>query len=354
MKPSIYGLRKEALEAWCLENGEKKFRANQIWEWLYQKRVTTFTEMTNLSKDLIAKLEEAFLMNPLNQVVVQESKDGTVKYLFQLPDKHMIETVLMRQEYGMSVCVTTQVGCNIGCTFCASGLLKKSRDLTAGEIVAQIMMVQHYFDKQEQGDRVSHIVVMGIGEPFDNYENLMDFLHVVNDAKGLAIGARHITVSTSGLAHKIKEFAESGLQVNLAISLHAPNNEVRTSIMRINRNFPLEKLMAAVDFYLEKTNRRITFEYIMLSNVNDRPEHAQQLAALLKGKHKLAYVNLIPYNKVNEHDQYSRSSKTDVLAFYDILKKNGVNCVIRKEFGTDIDAACGQLRSKQIKKEKAI
>lgn len=354
MKPSIYGLRKEALEAWCLENGEKKFRANQIWEWLYQKRVTTFTEMTNLSKDLIAKLEEAFLMNPLNQVVVQESKDGTVKYLFQLPDKHMIETVLMRQEYGMSVCVTTQVGCNIGCTFCASGLLKKSRDLTAGEIVAQIMMVQHYFDKQEQGDRVSHIVVMGIGEPFDNYENLMDFLHVVNDAKGLAIGARHITVSTSGLAHKIKEFAESGLQVNLAISLHAPNNEVRTSIMRINRNFPLEKLMAAVDFYLEKTNRRITFEYIMLSNVNDRPEHAQQLAALLKGKHKLAYVNLIPYNKVNEHDQYSRSSKADVLAFYDILKKNGVNCVIRKEFGTDIDAACGQLRSKQIKKEKAI
>ncbi|MHC5269634.1 dual-specificity RNA methyltransferase RlmN [Enterococcus sp. LJL98] len=351
MKPSIYGLRKEALEAWCLGEGEKTFRANQIWEWLYQKRVTTFREMTNLSKALITKLEDTFVINPLHQVIVQESKDGTVKYLFQLPDKHMIETVLMRQDYGMSVCVTTQVGCNIGCTFCASGLLKKSRDLTAGEIVAQIMMVQHYFDQQGQGDRVSHIVVMGIGEPFDNYENLMDFLHVVNDAKGLAIGARHITVSTSGLAHKIKEFAENGLQVNLAISLHAPNNDVRTSIMRINRNFPLEKLMAAVDFYLEKTNRRITFEYIMLSGVNDRPEHAQQLADLLKGKHKLAYVNLIPYNKVNEHDQYARSSKTDVLAFYDILKKNGVNCVIRKEFGTDIDAACGQLRSKQIKKE---
>lgn len=354
MKPSIYGLQRAELEAWFLENDEKKFRASQVWEWLYQKRVASFDEMTNLSKALIEKLEAAFIINPLNQVVVQESKDGTVKYLFQLPDKHMIETVLMRQEYGMSVCVTTQVGCNIGCTFCASGLLKKSRDLTAGEIVAQIMMVQRYFDQQDEGHRVSHIVVMGIGEPFDNYENLMTFLHVVNDAKGLAIGARHITVSTSGLAHKIKEFAENGLQVNLAISLHAPNNDVRTSIMRINRNFPLEKLMAAVDYYLEKTNRRITFEYIMLSNVNDRVEHAQQLADLLKDKKKLTYVNLIPYNKVSEHDQYSRSSKADVLAFYDILKKNGVNCVIRKEFGTDIDAACGQLRSKQIKKEKVV
>lgn len=352
MKPSIYGLEKATLENWFIENDEKKFRASQVWEWLYQKRVTAFEEMTNLSKTLIQKLSEAFIIDPLNQVVVQESKDGTVKYLFQLPDKHMIETVLMRQEYGMSVCVTTQVGCNIGCTFCASGLLKKSRDLTAGEIVAQIMSVQRYFDQQGNGDRVSHIVVMGIGEPFDNYNNLMTFLHVVNDGTGLAIGARHITVSTSGLAHKIKEFAENGLQVNLAISLHAPNNETRTSIMRINRNFPLEKLMPAVDYYLEKTNRRITFEYIMLSHVNDREEHAEQLAALLKDKKKLTYVNLIPYNKVSEHDQYSRSSKADVLAFYNILKKHGVNAVIRKEFGTDIDAACGQLRSKQIKKEK--
>ncbi|GGI66279.1 MULTISPECIES: 23S rRNA (adenine(2503)-C(2))-methyltransferase RlmN [Enterococcus] len=352
MKPSIYGLEKAALEAWFIENGEKKFRANQVWEWLYHKRVIEFSEMTNLPKELINKLTEEFIIDPLNQVVVQESKDGTVKYLFQLPDKHMIETVLMRQEYGMSVCVTTQVGCNIGCTFCASGLLKKSRDLTAGEIVAQILSVQRYFDQQGNGDRVSHIVVMGIGEPFDNYDNLMTFLHVVNDGTGLAIGARHITVSTSGLAHKIKEFAENGLQVNLAISLHAPNNEVRTSIMRINRNFPLEKLMLAVDYYLEQTNRRITFEYIMLSHVNDREEHAEQLAALLKDKKKLTYVNLIPYNKVSEHDQYSRSSKADVLAFYNILKKHGVNAVIRKEFGTDIDAACGQLRSKQIKKDK--
>lgn len=350
VKTSIYGLTKEALTEWLIENGEKKFRATQIWEWLYQKRVQSFQEMTNLSKALITVLEEAFLFNPLHQVIVQESADGTVKYLFQLPDKHMIETVLMRQEYGLSVCVTTQVGCNIGCTFCASGILKKQRDLTAGEIVAQIMLVQHYLDERAQDERVSHIVVMGIGEPFDNYNNVLDFLTIVNDAKGLAIGARHMTVSTSGLVPKIREFADNGLQVNLAISLHAPNNDVRTSIMRINRSFPIEKLMDAVDYYLEKTNRRITFEYIMLSQVNDRPEHAQQLAELLKDKKKLTYVNLIPYNPVSEHDQYSRSSKADVLAFYTVLKKNGVNCVIRKEHGTDIDAACGQLRSKQMKK----
>lgn len=349
MNTSIYGLTKEELIDWLQENGEKKFRANQLWEWLYEKRVMEFSEMTNLSKELIKKLEDSFVINPLNQLILQEAQDGTVKYLFELPDKHMIETVLMRQEYGMSVCVTTQVGCNIGCTFCASGLLKKKRDLTTGEIVAQIMMVQHYFDLQENDERVSHVVVMGIGEPFDNYDNVIRFLRVINDPKGLAIGARHITVSTSGLAPKIKEFADNGLQVNLAISLHAPNNDVRTSIMRINRSFPIEKLMEAVDEYLAKTNRRITFEYIMLHDVNDRPEHAKQLADLLKDKKKLAYVNLIPYNPVSEHDQYSRSKKADVLKFYDVLKKNGINCVIRKEHGTDIDAACGQLRSKQMK-----
>lgn len=351
-KQSIYGLTISDLQTWFEEQGDKKFRAAQVWDWLYIKRVKTFSEMSNLSKQTSDLLTETFDMSPLNQVVVQESQDGTIKYLFELSDKNMIETVLMRHEYGLSVCVTTQVGCNIGCTFCASGLLTKQRDLTAGEIVAQIMQVQFYLDERGQDERVSHIVVMGIGEPFDNYDNVMKFLHIVNDAKGLAIGARHITVSTSGLIHKIREFAENGLQVNLAISLHAPNNEVRTSIMRINRSNPVEKLMAAVDDYIEKTNRRITFEYIMLSNVNDRPEHARQLAELLKDKKKLTYVNLIPYNPVSEHDQYSRSTKEDVLAFYDILKKNGVNCVIRKEQGTDIDAACGQLRSKQIKKKE--
>ncbi|HLQ39979.1 MAG TPA: 23S rRNA (adenine(2503)-C(2))-methyltransferase RlmN [Tetragenococcus sp.] len=352
MKESIYGLTKVQIKDWLIEHGEKKYRADQIWEWLYEQRVLTFAEMTNLSKDLINNLAENFVINPLQQVVVQEANDGTIKYLFQLPDKHMIETVLMQQEYGLSVCVTTQIGCNIGCTFCASGILRKERDLTAGEIVAQVMLVQHYFDQKNQDKRVSHVVVMGIGEPFDNYDHVMQFISIINDAKGLAIGARHITVSTSGLVPKIRKFADNGLQVNLAISLHAPNNEVRTSLMKINRTFPIEKLMAAVDDYMKKTNRRVTFEYIMLNHLNDRPEHALQLADLLKNKKKLSYVNLIPYNPVSEHDQYSRSDETDVLNFYHILKNNGINCVIRKEHGTDIDAACGQLRSKQMKKHR--
>ncbi|MGY3704266.1 23S rRNA (adenine(2503)-C(2))-methyltransferase RlmN [Vagococcus martis] len=353
MKPSIYDLTQPQLVDWFVKNGEKKFRAAQVWQWLYEKRVTDFSEMSNLSKQTIELLNENFVLDPLNEVVVQEGQDGTVKYLFELPDHHMIETVLMRQAYGLSVCVTTQIGCNIGCTFCASGLLKKQRNLTTGEIVAQIMKVQHYLDKQGQGERVSHIVVMGIGEPFDNYNNVMDFLSIMNDPKGLQIGARHMTVSTSGLVPKIKQFATNGLQVNLAISLHAPNNDTRTSIMQINRAYPLERLMDAVDYYLKETNRRITFEYIMLQGVNDTPEHAQQLADLLKDKKKLTYVNLIPYNTVEEHDLYQRSTKKDTLAFYDILKRNGINCVVRQEFGSDIDAACGQLRSKQMKKEKS-
>lgn len=352
MKPSIYGLTQDELNEWLVDNGEKKFRTSQIWDWLYIKRVREFSEMKNLPKSLLEKLSSEFIINPLKEMVVQESNDGTVKYLFELEDKHMIETVLMRQKYGLSVCVTTQIGCNIGCSFCASGLLKKQRNLTAGEIVAQIMQVQHYFDERNEEERVSHIVVMGIGEPFDNYDNVMNFLHIMNDPKGLAIGARHMTVSTSGLVPKIKKFATNGMQVNLAISLHAPNNDVRTSMMIINKAYPLEKLMDAVDFYIEETNRRVTFEYIMLSHVNDRPEHAQQLADLLKDKKKLTYVNLIPYNPVSEHDNYQRSSKEDILAFYDILKKNNINCVVRQEFGTDIDAACGQLRSKQMKKQK--
>lgn len=350
--PSIYGFTQEQLAGWLVEHQEKKFRTAQIWHWLYEKRVRHFSDMTNLSKALIKKLEENFIISPLNQVVVQESKDGTVKYLFELQDKHMIETVLMKQAYGMSVCVTTQIGCNIGCTFCASGLLKKQRNLTSGEIVAQIMEVQHYFDAKGEGERVSHIVVMGIGEPFDNYDNVMDFLHIMNDPNGLSIGARHMTVSTSGLVPKIRAFANNGLQVNLAISLHAPNNEVRTSIMQINKAYPLERLMDAVDYYIEQTNRRITFEYIMLSKVNDLPEHAQELADLLKDKRKLTYVNLIPYNPVDEHDNYQRSTKEDIIAFHKVLEKNKINSVIRQEFGTDIDAACGQLRSKQMKKDK--
>ncbi|CTD13412.1 radical SAM enzyme, Cfr family [Streptococcus pneumoniae] len=291
MKPSIHSLVHQTMQEWVLEQGEKKFRADQIWEWLYRKRVQSFEEMTNLSKDLIAKLNDQFVVNPLKQRIVQESADGTVKYLFELPDGMLIETVLMRQHYGLSVCVTTQVGCNIGCTFCASGLIKKQRDLNNGEIVAQIMLVQKYFD-------------------------------------------------------------DEGVQVNLAVSLHAPNNELRSSIMKINRAFPIEKLFAAIEYYIETTNRRVTFEYIMLNEVNDGVEQALELAELLKNIKKLSYVNLIPYNPVSEHDQYSRSPKERVLAFYDTLKKKGVNCVVRQEHGTDIDAACGQLRSNTMKRDR--
>ncbi|WP_342525676.1 23S rRNA (adenine(2503)-C(2))-methyltransferase RlmN [Chryseomicrobium sp. FSL W7-1435] len=352
MKNSIYSLTKDQLTDWLLERGQKKFRAEQVWNWLYVKRVQSFEEMNNVNKECLQLLSDHFVMQTLRETVKQESADGTIKFLFQLEDGNLIETVLMRFHYGLSVCVTTQVGCNIGCSFCASGLLKKSRDLNAGEIVGQIMKVQEHLDAAGKQERVSHIVVMGIGEPFDNYSNLMDFLHVVNDQKGLSIGARHITVSTSGLAKKIREFADEQTQVNLAVSLHAPNDELRSNIMIINKAFPIEKLMDSVDYYLEKTNRRITFEYILLRDVNDHVEEAKQLADLLDNKRHLSYVNLIPYNPVDEHGQYQRSTPEAIDAFFQTLKKRGINCGVRTEQGTDIDAACGQLRSKQIKKEK--
>lgn len=350
MKNSIYSLTFEQLAEWMVTSGEKKFRAKQVWDWLYKKRVTRFVDMKNLNKSCLELLQENFIIQSMEVELKQESADGTIKFLFKLTDGNLIETVLMRHHYGLSVCVTTQVGCNIGCTFCASGILAKNRDLTGGEIVEQIMQVQMFLDKRGKDERVSHIVVMGIGEPFDNFTNLVNFLQVVNDQNGLSIGARHITVSTSGLAHKIYEFADLGLQVNLAISLHAPNDELRTSIMKINRAFPIKKLMDAIDYYLDKTNRRITFEYILLKEVNDHKEHAIELANLLQNKRHLSYVNLIPYNPVNEHIQYERSTPEAIRVFEETLRARGINCGVRLEQGTDIDAACGQLRSKQMKK----
>ncbi|RLL42782.1 23S rRNA (adenine(2503)-C(2))-methyltransferase RlmN [Oceanobacillus piezotolerans] len=353
-KTSIYGLTYDQLQDWLMEHGQKRFRAEQVWNWLYKKRIGSFEEMKNVNKDTIELLTENFVLHTLDEEIRQESKDGTIKFLFKLEDGNLIETVLMRFHYGLSVCVTTQVGCNIGCSFCASGLLRKSRDLTSGEIVEQIMNVQKHLDAMGKDERVSHIVVMGIGEPLDNYDNLMKFLYVVNDDKGLNIGARHITVSTSGLAHKIYDFADTDIQVNLAISLHAPNNELRTSIMKINKAFPIEKLMKSVEYYLEKKNRRITYEYIMLRDVNDHKEEALQLAKLIHNHRHLAYVNLIPYNTVDEHIDYQRSDSTSIQIFFETLKEQGINCGVRWENGADIDAACGQLRSKQIKKTKAV
>ncbi|CAM3998505.1 dual-specificity RNA methyltransferase RlmN [Lederbergia lenta] len=354
MKKSIYGLTKDQLTEFLLEQGQKKYRADQLWDWLYKKRVTNFSEMKNINKECLQILEDHFVIQTLEQSVKQESEDGTIKFLFKMQDGNLIETVLMSFNYGLSVCVTTQVGCNIGCSFCASGLLKKNRDLNGGEIVEQIMKVQQHLDERGDGERVSNIVVMGIGEPFDNYDNLMNFLRVVNDPKGLAIGARHITVSTSGIVPKMYKFADEDMRINLALSLHAPNDELRTKVMKINRAYPIAKLMEAVDYYTEKTNRRITIEYILLKDVNDHVEEAQQLAKLLHKRRHLAYVNLIPYNPVDEHGQYQRSEKNAILAFYDTLMKKGIHCGVRHEQGTDIDAACGQLRSKQIKKTKAV
>ncbi|THF84210.1 23S rRNA (adenine(2503)-C(2))-methyltransferase RlmN [Cohnella fermenti] len=351
-KASIYGLTQEQLADWLAERGHRRSRATPVWEQLYRKRVGSFAEMTDVNAECRSLLEENFAFETMTEHLKQVSADGTRKFLFRLADGNLIETVLMKHKFGLSVCVTTQVGCNIGCSFCASGLLKKSRDLTAGEIVEQIMRVQLDLDALGQGEKVSHIVVMGIGEPFDNFAHVLNFIRVVIDHKGLAIGSRHITVSTSGLADKIREFADTGLQVNLAISLHAPNDELRTRIMKINRAIPIAKLMAAIDYFLEKTNRRTTIEYILLRDVNDRVEHANELADLLgESRRSLLNVNLIPYNPVDEHSQYQRTDAEDVRAFYDTLKKRGVSVSVRLEHGADIDAACGQLRSKQIRKD---
>ncbi|QCR31749.1 23S rRNA (adenine(2503)-C(2))-methyltransferase RlmN [Lysinibacillus sp. SGAir0095] len=346
LKESIYSLRPDELGEWLTANGEKAFRAGQIYEWLYEKRVKTFDEMSNLSKALREKLAENFLLTTLSTIIKQESKDGTIKFLFQLQDGYSIETVLMRHEYGNSVCVTTQVGCRIGCTFCASTLGGLKRHLLAGEIVEQVVKVQQELDKEDA--RVSHIVIMGIGEPFDNYDAMMNFLKVINNDKGLNIGARHITVSTSGIVPKIYQFADEELQINFAVSLHAPNQEARQKLMPIARAYKLDELLEAVRYYTKKTGRRVSFEYGLMSGENDSVEVAEELANLIKGIK--CHVNLIPINYVPERD-YIRTSRNSIFAFEKTLKKRGINVTIRREQGADIAAACGQLRAQERQEE---
>lgn len=345
-KQSIYSLQLGELEGWLKEQGEPKFRAAQIFDWLYKKRVGNFEEMSNLSKGLRDKLANNFVITTLKTLVQHTSQDGTLKFLFELHDGYSIETVLMRHEYGNSVCVTTQVGCRIGCTFCASTLGGLKRDLEPGEIVAQVLKVQKALD--ESDERVSSIVVMGIGEPFDNYNSLLSFLRIVNDEKGLNIGARHITVSTSGIIPRIYDFADEGMQINFAISLHAPNTELRSRLMPINKAYDLADLIKAVKYYTEKTGRRITFEYGLFGGVNDQVEHAEELSRLIKGLK--CHVNLIPVNYVPERD-YVRTPRSQIFEFEKTLKKNGINVTIRREQGHDIEAACGQLRAKERKEE---
>ncbi|MEK5231071.1 23S rRNA (adenine(2503)-C(2))-methyltransferase RlmN [Lysinibacillus sp. FSL K6-0232] len=346
LQESIYSLQPYQLEEWLKENGEKPFRAAQIFDWLYNKRVKTFEEMSNLSKGLREKLTANFALTTLSTIIQQESKDGTIKFLFQLQDGYSIETVLMRHDYGNSVCVTTQVGCRIGCTFCASTLGGLKRHLLAGEIVEQVVKVQQTLD--ELGERVSHIVIMGIGEPFDNYDAMMNFLKVINHEKGLNIGARHITVSTSGIVPKIYQFADEQLQINFAVSLHAPNQEARQKLMPIARAYKLDELMEAVRYYTKKTGRRVSFEYGLMSGENDSVEIAEELSALIKGIK--CHVNLIPVNYVPERD-YVRTSRSQIFAFEKTLKKNGINVTIRREQGADIAAACGQLRAQERAEE---
>ncbi len=335
---NIYDYTYDKLEEELININEKKYRVKQIFEWLYKHKKTSFNEMTNLSKDTINKLENNFIIKSLKVEKVQKGKDVS-KYLFRLSDDNFIEAVLMKQSYGNSICVSSQVGCNIGCSFCESGRLRKIRDLEVHEMVEQIILVE-----EELKERIDSVVIMGIGEPFDNYDNVINFIKIINNPHGLEIGARHITVSTSGLIPGINKFALENFQVNLAISLHAPNDEVRSKIMKINNVYNIKELIKAVNDYIDKTNRRVTIEYVMLDNINDKKEHAQELSKLLRGMN--VYVNLIPYNETS-HIQYKKSKKYKILEFYDILKQNKINVTIRREFGTEVDAACGQLRAKE-------
>lgn len=336
---NIYNYTKEDLENYFLKIGESKFRASQVFDWLYIKRAKTFDEMTNLKKDLIKYLKENLSMEGLKLVTVQKDVDVR-KYLFELHDGKTIEAVLMKHDYGNSLCVSSQVGCNMGCRFCESGRLKKLRNLETFELVLQILAVE-----EDVKERVSHVVLMGIGEPFDNYDNVMRFINIINDPKGINIGIRHITVSTCGLVPKIREFTNEKTGVNLAISLHAPTDEIRNKIMPINKAYKIKDIMAAITDYIKVTNRKVTFEYILLKDVNDGEECALKLANLLKGLN--CYVNLIPYNETS-HIEYKTSDKVTITRFYDILKKNNINVTIRREFGSKVSAACGQLRSEQI------
>lgn len=333
---NIYDLTIKELEEYFISIGEKSFRSTQVYEGLYKKRFTSFDEMSNISKVLREKLSNDFSMSKIKLVIKQQGENVN-KYLFELEDGNKIESVLMFHDYGTSICVSSQVGCNMTCAFCESGRLKKVRNLLAYEIVQQILIIEEDIKK-----RITHVVVMGIGEPFDNYDNVMRFVKIINCGKGIDIGSRHITISTCGVIPGIKKFMNEEGQVNLAISLHAPNDELRSKLMPINRAYHLDELMLTIKEYINKTNRRVTFEYIMLDGINDSEKEANELVRLLRGIN--CYVNLIPYNET-ENIGFKRTKEWKILKFYDILKSNKINTTIRKEFGGTVDAACGQLRA---------
>lgn len=334
-KVRLKDLTFEELTEYLCSLGLSKFRGRQVFEWLY-RGVTSFDEMTNLSKDLREQLKELCEITSLEVVTKQVSTDGTIKYLFRLGDGETVESVLMDYKHGHPICISTQVGCNMGCKFCASTIGGKVRDLTAGEIIDQILFAQ-----KDSGKTVSNIVLMGIGEPLDNYENVTKFIRNANHFAGLNIGARHISLSTCGLVPGIDKLADEGIPVTLSVSLHAPNDELRTSLMPVNKKYPIDVLMNAIKSYIKKTNRRVTFEYSLIEGVNDNISEAKQLLKLTKGM--LAHINLIPVNQVKGKD-FVKSNPERVNAFRTVLEQGGVTTTVRRSLGGDIEASCGQLR----------
>ena len=333
----------EGLTALMKELGQPAFRAKQIFHWLHQKLVTEFSAMTDQPKALLAKLEEGYTIAAPAIVRRQQSKDGTVKYLFALEDGNCIETVIMRYHYGVTACVSSQVGCRMGCRFCASTQVGRVRNLEAGEIAGQI-----YAAQKDIGERISHIVLMGIGEPLDNFDNVMDFLSIISSPDGVNIGMRNISLSTCGIVPMIDKLAEKKLQLTLSISLHAPNDAMRSGMMPVNDAYPVAQLIAACRRYQQTTGRRVSFEYSMVRGVNDSPATAKELAALIRGMG--AHVNLIPINPV-DGSPYSATDAENVKRFQTLLTDLGVNATVRRRLGSDISAACGQLRREEAARE---
>lgn len=340
MKENIKDYNLEELKEKFIEIGEKKYRAEQTFKWLYKENVTSFNDMTNLSIELRNKLNELFYIPIFHIIKKQESRDGTKKYLFDVGDGNAIETVLMKYKYGYSICVSSQIGCKMGCKFCASTGIAFVRNLTAGEIVEQLQAVE-----REENVIISNIVFMGIGEPLDNYDNVIKAIRIINNDNGIAIGARHISISTSGIVPKIYKLADEKIQCTLSISLHSPVDEKRSELMPVNKVYNIEELIKACKYYIEKTNRRVSFEYALAKERNDNLDDAKKLVKLLRGIN--CHVNLIPINEI-KNSEFKKSTNENIIKFRDYLNSKGIVATIRRELGSDIDAACGQLRRKNL------
>ncbi len=331
---NIYDFTFEKLKDFFVQNSENSAKSKILYKLIYKDRINNFDDICEFGDKVKEMLKNNFEIKSLKLVSSTNSAD-TSKFLFELDDGHKIESVLMKHDYGNGICISSQIGCNMDCAFCESGKLKKIRNLTAGEMVKQILAVEKI-----SGEKISHIVIMGIGEPFDNYENVVDFTDIVTEQNGLGFGAKHITISTCGIVPKIKEYANRNVVCNLAISLHAPNDELRCKIMPINKKYKISELISAVKEYTDKNNKKATFAYIMLKGINDDEKCANELCRLIEGIN--CYVNLIPYNKTSSSD-FEKSEKEAIARFYDILKQNNVNVTVRREFGSELKAACGQL-----------